>query len=194
MKLVFIDIDTQFDFIDPSGALYVNGAQDITENLNKLTEYAVKSGVPVISTQDTHIVNDPEFDDFPPHCIAGSGGHDKIKETIVKNALLVNINDSEKILEYKYRNWIFLKTELDAFSHPLFEKFIERYKEREIVVYGVATEYCVKLLSRGLLEREYKTTIVEDAIRGVTEDAAAAVLRELKSKGAILKRTDEIIT
>ena len=31
-KIIFFDVDTQFDFIDPSGNLYVKGAEGIIKN------------------------------------------------------------------------------------------------------------------------------------------------------------------
>ncbi len=192
MELVFIDIDTQFDFIDPSGALYVNGAADIVINLKKLTEYGVKKDIPIISTQDTHTLDDPEFKDFPPHCVSGTHGYKKINETIVNDTLKVNVFDSETILKYNYKNWCFLKTELDAFSHPLFERFIEKYIDHTFVIYGVATEYCIRLVAKGLLDR-YSIILVEDAIRGVSEDAAEKTIKELKMNGALLRKTAEII-
>ena len=194
MKMIFIDIDTQFDFMKPDGCLYVKDAETIIENLRKLTEYAVRAGIPIVSTMDTHTKDDPEFKDFPPHCISGTKGHEKIEETIVNNIIMVNSDDSEKILQYDYMNWCFLKTSLDAFSHPLFEKFIERFRDQEMIVYGVATDYCVKLLSLGLLKRKFKVTIVENAIKGVAEGTTKEALLEMKSKGATFKRTEAIIT
>ncbi len=193
MELVFIDIDTQLDFINPSGALYVNGAADIVSNLKKLTEYGIKNDIPIISTQDTHTPDDPEFKDFPPHCVSGTHGHKKINETIVNDTLKVNVIDSEIILQYKYKNWCFLKTELDVFSHPLFERFIEKYINYTIVIYGVATEYCIRLVAKGLLDRKYSIILVEDAIRGVSEDAAEKTMKELKMNSALLRKTAEII-
>ena len=38
----------------------------------------------------------------------------------------------------------------------------------EYIVYGVATDYCVKAAAVGLLERGYKVTVVQDAIAAVT--------------------------
>ena len=40
MNTVFVDIDTQFDFMDSRGNLYVPGAEDIIDNIKKLFDYA----------------------------------------------------------------------------------------------------------------------------------------------------------
>ena len=104
MNLVFLDIDTQFDFIDPSGALYVDGAENITGNLKKLTEYGTGNNIPIISTRDTHTPDDPEFKDFPPRCVAGTHGQKKIEETVVKDTLKLNIIPNCHPPSFKYVN------------------------------------------------------------------------------------------
>ena len=45
--LVFVDIDTQRDFLEPDGALFVPGSAAILENLARLTNFARSRGIPV---------------------------------------------------------------------------------------------------------------------------------------------------
>ena len=193
MKKLFLDIDTQYDFINPDDALYVKGADTIIENLKRLTEYAVDNNIPIISTLDTHTKDDPEFKDFPPHCIYGTKGHKKIEETVVNDALVIHYEDNELILNYNYKNRSFLKPSYDAFSNPLFEIFIQKYRGDEIIVYGVATDICIKATASGLLGRKFNVTIVEDAVMGGSEETALKAIESLKSKGASFKRTEEIV-
>ena len=61
MKTVFVDIDSQLDFLYPSGALYVQGAERIVPAIARLNRYAAQHGIPVVSTTDAHTENDPEF-------------------------------------------------------------------------------------------------------------------------------------
>ena len=42
-KTAFVDIDTQFDFMDPRGRLYVPGAEYIIDNIKKLFRYAKRT-------------------------------------------------------------------------------------------------------------------------------------------------------
>ncbi|MCP5120365.1 MAG: hypothetical protein GY953_56945, partial [bacterium] len=49
MTTVFIDIDTQADFIYPSGALYVPGAERIVPALERLTQFAGNNSISVVS-------------------------------------------------------------------------------------------------------------------------------------------------
>ena len=77
MKTVFVDIDTQIDFLFPAGALYVPGAERILPAIAQLNHYAVEHSMPLISTADAHSENDPEFRTWPPHCVAGTAGQSK---------------------------------------------------------------------------------------------------------------------
>jgi nicotinamidase/pyrazinamidase len=75
MKTAFFDIDSQLDFLYPSGALYVPGAERIVPAIARLNRYASQHGIPVVSTTDAHTENDPEFRIWPHHCVAGTHSH-----------------------------------------------------------------------------------------------------------------------
>jgi len=50
--LVFIDVDTQRDFCEPDGALYVDGAPISTFRV--LTQLAVDKKIPIVGSVDSH--------------------------------------------------------------------------------------------------------------------------------------------
>ena len=54
------------------------------------------------------------------------------------------------------------------------------------VVYGVATDYCVRAAVLGLLDRGQKVAVVVDAIRAVDPGAEPDVLTEFARRGALL--------
>src|SRR5438132_132602 len=92
MSVVFFDIDTQLDFLYPAGALYVPGAESIVGQVAALNHYAAVHGIPLVSTVDAHTENDPEFADWPPHCVAGTAGQQKPAATLLeKRAVVPNI-------------------------------------------------------------------------------------------------------
>ena len=62
-RVVFLDIDTQYDFMNPGGRLYVPGAEKLTPNLRRLFMFAKDNNIPIISSLDTHKRDDPEFKD-----------------------------------------------------------------------------------------------------------------------------------
>ncbi|MHA1222652.1 MAG: cysteine hydrolase family protein, partial [Candidatus Heimdallarchaeaceae archaeon] len=88
-KIVFWDVDTQRDFIEPNGKLYVPGAELLKENLGKLTQHARLQNIRILGSVDYHSDTDPEIDKenpdyketFPPHCLQNDPGQEKIMET-----------------------------------------------------------------------------------------------------------------
>ena len=52
MRIAFLDVDTQYDFMDPAGALHVRGAEALGPNLKRLTEYALARRIPVLASAD----------------------------------------------------------------------------------------------------------------------------------------------
>ena len=66
MKTAFLDVDSQLDFVNPSGALYVPGAERVVPAIARLNAYAAAKRIPLISTVDAHAENDVEFAAWPP--------------------------------------------------------------------------------------------------------------------------------
>jgi nicotinamidase-related amidase len=60
-------------------------------------------------------------------------------------------------------------------------------------VFGVVTEYCVRLAAKGLLERGRKVSLVKDAIETLKQGDGRNAIDELKSLGARLITTDEAL-
>ena len=44
-KVIFMNVDTQKDFCEKDGSLYVNGVEDIKPNLKTLTEFSAKNNI-----------------------------------------------------------------------------------------------------------------------------------------------------
>src|SRR4051812_28361178 len=92
MKRVYFDIDTQIDFMYPAGALYVPGAERIVPIVARLNHHAAANGIFLISDMCAHSENDPEFRDWPPHCIVGTTGQLKPHSTMLpKRAVVPNV-------------------------------------------------------------------------------------------------------
>ena len=86
-KTVFVDIDTQFDFMNPKGTLNVPDAEDIIDNIKKLFGYAKEHKIKILSSTDAHKIDDPEFKLFPPHCVKGTSGNQRLKPAYLKTIL-----------------------------------------------------------------------------------------------------------
>ena len=88
MSAAFFDIDTQIDFLLPAGALYVSGAEHLMPALDRLNHYAAANGFPVVSSMCAHVENDPEFHDWPAHCVTGTVGQLKPASTLLEKRAL----------------------------------------------------------------------------------------------------------
>ncbi|MBI4851668.1 MAG: cysteine hydrolase [Acidobacteria bacterium] len=192
-EMVFVDIDTQFDFMDPKGTLFVPGAPEITNNLAKLVSYAKEKSIPIVASVDAHPVDDPEFSQFPPHCVRNTPGQEKVSATFIETATIIAASKQELFLSEKASNYILEKTIFSIFGNENAENIFKVLDAKNYYVFGVATDYCVKAAVLGLLERGYKVTVVEDAISGVTPETSLAALDEMKLAGAKFARTSEII-
>jgi nicotinamidase/pyrazinamidase len=134
MKTVFFDVDTQLDFLYPAGALYVPGAEQIVANVARLNRYAADNSIPVISDIDAHAENDPEFRDWPPHCVAGTFGQGKPQSTLLEKRVVVS--SKAKLTEWPegIQQLLLEKQSLDAFSNPQLPGFLQTLGAERIVV------------------------------------------------------------
>lgn len=188
---VLLIVDVQEDFMAASGALAVPGAEAIRPALRALSEVAVRHQVPRWATMDTHTPDDPEFAayGFPAHCVAGTPGWALIPEvdqgayrTVRAAADLVGAGDR-----------IFLKATFDIFSNPLFAQALALMGPSEVIVCGVATDYCVKAAVLGLCQAGYAVSLVGDAIEAVAADSGAVALAEMRRAGArVIDRAEAI--
>ena len=193
-SMLFWDVDTQADFIYPEGKLYVPGAEMIVPNLKQLTAGAAAHATLIVSSACAHHPDDPEFTQYPPHCLAGTPGQRKIPETLLSNALTVPNRPVELPQNLsRYQQIILEKQQLDVFSNPNTELLLQRIgRDRRVVLYGVVTEICVAYAARGLLHRGYPVSVVTDAIRHLEESKSQIFLEELTRSGATLVATTEV--
>ena len=64
-SVIFWDVDTQADFMLPSGKLYVPGAEKLIPNIKRLTDAARQGRVLIVGDVDAHTSDDLEFERFP---------------------------------------------------------------------------------------------------------------------------------
>ena len=192
--LVFVDVDTQRDFLDPGGALYIEGSGSIRPNLARLTDFAREQGIPILATACAHYEGDAEFETFPPHCLIGTSGHERIEETAWPGSPA--LGPDETLPQAIPSHLTIHKREYDVFSNPIADFVIAHHAKGNptFVVYGVATDYCVKCAVEGLLNRGRKVAVVADAVRGVDPSTEADLLTSFAARGALLTLTDVVCT
>ncbi len=195
-KVVFWDVDTQADFMLPGGKLYVPGAEKIIPNLRRLADAARHGEVLLVSSADAHTPLDEEFRQWPPHCVHGTPGQQKIPETLTERPWVVPSQPGAEIPGNfdQLQQLILEKQKLDVFTNPNTEAVLERLdRDAEFVLFGVVTEYCVRCAAAGLLERGRRVALVTDAIETLKPADGQRTLDELTAKGARLISTDDAL-
>ncbi len=197
-KTIFVDIDTQHDFMDPHGALYVPSAEQIVPNLRRLFATATEYGIPVVSTADYHTTDDPEFSayNFPPHCVVGTPGQQRLADTLLADRAHLDpeelIDDIDRLLEH-HAQVVFRKRTLDVWTSASARRLLEQVHADAWYVFGVATDYCVKSAALGLAKIGQPTYVVTDAVKAITPQGEQAALNEMRASGAQFVTTDQVI-
>ncbi len=179
MKTAFIGIDLQNDFIKKDGALPVPNAENIVNNVNNLIAKAINTKHDLLLTCDLHDNDDEEFNIFPPHCIAESEG-------------AFFITDLKGIALHYATS--FSKSTHDIFDekngNSNFKEYLYNNKITTCIVFGVATDICVKAAVLGILKRGMQVILVEDACAGL--DKTDEAIGEMVEEGAVLTSTEAI--
>jgi len=191
MKTVYFDIDTQLDFVSPAGALYVPGSELILGAVAQLNNRAARSSSIVISTTDAHTENDPEFRQWPAHCVAGTLGQRKPQSTLLESRMVVPSRPVTLPLD-GVRQVLLEKQALDCFTNPNLPELLDLLPADRYLVYGVVTEYCVSCAASGLLARGQRVEVVTDAVRTLSESGGERALKKLEAAGARLTTMAEL--
>lgn len=199
-SVIFWDVDTQADFMLPGGKLYVPGAEKLIPNMKRLTDAARHGRVLIVGDADAHTPDDPEFKRFPPHCVRGTPGAKIIAETRAEKVLVIPSRAGAAIPKdlSEFQQVILEKQTLDVFDNPHAEMMLERIAgftdaDAEFFVFGVVTEYCVRLVAKGLLDRGRRVALVRDAIETLKAEDGRKAIEDLTSLGARLVTTDQAL-
>jgi nicotinamidase/pyrazinamidase len=198
------DVDTQADFIEPGGKLYFAGAEEAKPAMARLVDAARATGTAHVASCDQHELSDPEISqepDFdgtwPPHCLLGTPGAEKIPETKQLDPLplpLVPVpaQTLRRLLAGR-REFVIPKKQYDPFTNPNTETLLDSLDADEILLFGVATDICDDAAVRALLRRGRRIAFVEDAARGVDESRVAGCTAAWREAGVRFTTAKEAI-
>jgi len=198
-RVIFIDIDTQYGFLKKGSNLYVPRTGALLDNIKTLTRLAQEKKILVISSQDTHCPDDPEFKRFPVHCLKGSLEHKKIKESLLRKRVVV---PTDKIFHFSWLRSLVEKNDqiiiekhiFSIFSNPNMSSLLEIIFPDTIFLYGLVTEYCVKEAVEGILKLGFKVIVVEDAVKEISVQEKQRLFSLWKNKGVKFTTTKRIIS
>jgi len=204
-KTIFWDEDTQFDFMSPNGRLYVPTAEQIIDNVSSIRTFALQRGHSIIASTDWHRYEDEEISKnpdnvktFPPHCMAGETGSQRVGELgeIPISEVPVQKLDKEelkKLISAEQFHIVIRKRQLDVFSNPNIQILLELIRPSKIIVFGVALDFCVYMTVNGLLERvDSDLVVLRDAVRGLGSKKDEDVFNEFRQKGVEIKEIPEL--
>jgi len=183
---VLIVVDVQRDFC-AGGSLPVPDGDAVIPVINRIVPYFGRW----IYTRDWHPTDHTSFSDhpgfrdgsWPPHCVQGTPGSDWCKSLdMPMNAILVTKGDDPQ--HEAYSGFQVARLDLAAFLHG---HHVDR-----VFITGLATEYCVRQTALDACAAGFTVYLVEDAVRGITEEGTSRALAEMEAAGVIRICSDQI--
>jgi nicotinamidase/pyrazinamidase len=184
-RTALIVVDVQNDFADPEGSLYVAGGEAVVPFVTGQVEAARAAGATVIYTQDWHPPSTPHFAKdggiWPVHCVAGTWGAELHPDLLVRGAIVhKGAGGEDGYSGFTMRDPVSgatLPTELDG--------LLRGADVDEVVVVGLATDYCVLATALDARERGYPVTLLAEGIRAVelAEGDGARAIERMRSEG-----------
>jgi nicotinamidase/pyrazinamidase len=199
-KIGVIVVDVQGDFTKfKNGSLAVEGTDEayvkaVEENTKKLKT----AGYAIFATQDWHPANHASFFTnhkgkkafeviklhgkdqvlWPPHCVQKTPGAEILLDNKLFKAVVKKGMDSQYDSYSGFQDDGGKKTEMD--------KILKQDKINKVVVYGIATDYCVKATAIDAAAAGYKVIMIKNLSRGVAPDTSQKALDEMKGKGIVV--------
>jgi nicotinamidase/pyrazinamidase len=205
---LFWDMDTQRDFMDVEGRLYVPGAQQILPALRKLTAFLadapeLRRVAAVCRRQEGDeaiAAEKPDYkSSFPPHCLEGSPGAEKIPETACARPLEIDLEaETPEGLTSRMAGWqgelLLPRRSFDLFSNPNTETLLSALAPQALVFYGVAQDLSIRQALEGLIERDRRGLwLITDASRPFSMKLQEKLFEELGEKGVRFTTTAKVI-
>ncbi len=206
-RTIFWDVDTAYDFMRSDGKLYVPRSEEIIPALGALTDFAHANKIPIVASADDHTLADPEISStpdwkttFPPHCMRGTPGQLKIRETELQNPLVIGPEPwdpatlAREVLAHS-GDFSLLKQSLDVLTNANVPTLVRTLQPENIVVYGVATDYCDKYVVEGLLRLLPQSTLylVTDAIRSIYPETGDRLVADWATRGVHMVTAQEVV-
>lgn len=174
-EILFWNVDTQVDFVEPDGKLYVPGAELLKPIWKNILSLAAANHIRVVNTADFHYPDSSELSaipnfitTFPEHCMANTNGAEFIAETDPVDPVIYDWNKEYISFEdvLSHRNIVIRKDAFDVFSgNHHTDKILEKLAPETVVVFGVTTNVCVNDAVLGLAKRVKNVFVLEDAIK-----------------------------
>ena len=182
-KQALIVVDVQNDFC-PGGTLAVAHGDEVVEPLNEQIDEFLERGAPVYKSRDWHPATTKHFKAYggtwPVHCVQNTKGaefHPALRDDPRITVVSKGLGDTDCYSAFD-------ETDL---ASQLREQGVE-----EVVVGGLATDYCVKNTVLDALKHRFKVKALKNAMRPVDLQPGDGdrAIEEMRAAGAELVSTD----
>jgi len=196
-----IVVDLQADFTElKSGSLAVPGTDSqYIEAVETATRHLMEQGLPVYLTQDWHpadhvsfFTNNPDTEPlqvieidgrpqvmWPPHCVQDTPGAE----------ILIRVEGStqtvRKGMDSKFDSYSGFADDGGRLTEM--DNILKKDGIKNLIIYGLATDYCVKATAMDAVAAGYKVTVIKGLSKGVAPETTARALEDMRAKGIVIK-------
>ena len=160
-------VDVQNDFADPAGSLAVEGGPDVVAAANAEIDAATSAGAPVFYTQDWHPADTPHFakdgGTWPVHCVQGTWGAELHPDLVVRGEVVRKGEHGED----GYSGFSMRDPESGEVVPTRLAALLRDAGAQELVVVGLATDYCVRATALEGREQGWPVTVPWSAVAAV---------------------------
>ncbi|MFL5756024.1 MAG: isochorismatase family protein [Chloroflexota bacterium] len=183
--VALIVVDVQNDFVDPNGSLSVRGGKDVVPRVNREIDAAIGSGAIAVYTQDWHPESTPHFakdgGTWPVHCVADTWGAEfapSLRVDLDAAIIRKGTNGEDGYSGFTMRDPVTGETRPTGLEQVLRDAGVT-----DVVVCGLATDYCVNATAIDAARLGFATTVVSEACAAVNlqpgdEDRAIEAMRD----------------
>ncbi len=183
-KQALIVVDVQNDFC-PGGSLAVPHGDEVVAPLNRLIDEFLQRGDPVYKSRDWHPRSTKHFAAYggtwPVHCVQNTRGaqfHPALRDDPRIKVVSKGMGDEDGY---------------SAFDETGLASDLKKAGIQELVVGGLATDYCVKNTVLDALGKGFKVKAVTDAMRPVELQPGDGdrAIEQMRAAGAEIVSTAE---
>jgi nicotinamidase/pyrazinamidase len=157
-RQALVVVDVQNDFC-PGGALAVEHGDEVVPALNNLIDQFLQRGDPVFKSRDWHPPTTKHFEAYggtwPPHCVQNTSGaefHAQLRDDPRIHIISKGLGDTDCY---------------SAFDETDLAQQLHNISVEEVLVGGLATDYCVKATVLAALKEGFQVKALKDAMRPV---------------------------
>ena len=187
-KTALLVVDMQNDFASPEGSLSVQGGDDLVPLVNAEIVRALAAEAAVVYTADWHPASTPHFAKdggiWPVHCVANTWGAEFHPRLIVAGPTIRKGIAGED----GYSGFTVADPETGATSPTGMHRLLDDLDITDVVVVGLALDYCVKATALDARRAGLKTVLPQRLTAAVELESGdgARALQECRAAGVEL--------